>query len=181
MDDLSSIRGTHMIGGENQLPQSVLLVSLHVSRHTCTYTRAHKHTDTPTRFEILKYRISFDQSAMKRNETFYTWVNLENITKQTNKQKNNNRHGGRNRKQRAQILNHQFKAKRVNWKQARPQTLRARPWWHTSFSKATPPKPPQAMLPAGDQGFQCLRLWRTFIQSNHHSFIWFFLPLDDNR
>lgn len=85
MDDLSSIRGTHMIGGENQLPQSVLLVSLHVSRHTCTYTRAHKHTDTPTRFEILKYRISFDQSAMKRNETFYTWVNLENITKQTNK------------------------------------------------------------------------------------------------
>lgn len=68
--DLSSILGTHMIGGENQLPQGVLWSPMchGTHAHMRAHTHIYKHTDTPTRSEILKYRISFDQSAMKRNE-----------------------------------------------------------------------------------------------------------------
>lgn len=70
-DDLGSIRGTHVLGGENQLLQGVfwspyMCHGTHACVLVCTHT--YKHTDTRTRFEILKYRISFDQSAMKRNE-----------------------------------------------------------------------------------------------------------------
>lgn len=53
----------------------------------------------------------------------YKWVNLENITKQTNKQKN-----------------------------------QSQAWWQEQEAESSN----QAMLPAGAQGFKCLRLWRTF-------------------
>lgn len=154
-----------MLGGENQLLQDVLWSPYMChGTHARMCTRTHIQTHRHTRCEILKYRISFDQSAMKRNEGLkyatHVWT-LKTLLKQQ-QQQNNHRHGSRNRRQRAQILNHQFKAERLNWKQARPQALRAHPLWHTFFSEATLPKPPQAMLPAGAQGFQCLRLWRTF-------------------
>lgn len=69
------------------------------------------------------------------------------------------RYGSRNRKLRAQALNHRREAERVNWEWGKSLNSKVHLQWHTSSSKATPLKTSQARPRTVDQMFTSLRLW----------------------
>lgn len=58
------------------------------------------------------------------------------------------------------ILN---KAERASWKWLVDFNPKACPQWHTSFSKAARPKPPQIAPSTGNKILKCPRLWGTFL------------------
>lgn len=61
----------------------------------------------------------------------------------------------------AHISSHEPETERKNWEWSETWNLEAHHDGHTSFSKATPPKPLEATPLSGNQVFKCQSLWGT--------------------